>query len=357
MDFSFDGTNERLRPMTAATFIPVSPSVEDCWRGIILYGQNSASYKFALAESLLQLNPQAGQLVKLEDLAPVFGKAIAAHISHSPKQGTRPGKFLNSVQSYNADLNLDALVKATVVGGFQNVIDAFHNIGTSSVLHKFFIDERNANKGIRITDEFAKLSEGIQMANIAQEVNSRWRLVETAWNLGVAANHLVVRHDHELGEIFTFDSARRRRAVTSSRGALNGYQKGRCFYCNANLYLLGEDFNTDVDHFFPHKLKQSRLHLNLDGVWNLVLSCQACNRGVGGKFDRIPSMKLLQRLHTRNEFLIGSHHPLRETLMNQTGDTLDKRVGFLSKTYQEVQLNPLMAWEPLNEFSFEVGNA
>jgi hypothetical protein len=346
MDFRFDGINERLRPMAAVTFIPANPSVEDCWRGIILYGQNSASYKFALAESLLQLNPQAGQLVKLEDLAPVFGKAIAGHISHSPKQGTRPGKFLQSVQSYNTDGNLDALVKATVAGGFQDVIDAFHNIGTSSVLHKFFIDERKANKGIRITDEFSKLAAGIQITNITQEVDSRWRLVETAWNLGISANHLVVQHDHELGEIFTFDSARRRKAVTSSRGALNGYQKGRCFYCAADLRLLGEDFNTDVDHFFPHKLKQSNLHLNLDGVWNLVLACQSCNRGPRGKFDRIPSLRLLERLHLRNEFLIGSHHPLRETLMNQTGNTTEKRVGFLSKIYQEVQLNPQTAWEP-----------
>lgn len=350
MDFSIDGTHGRLSTMATPTFIPVNPSVEDCWRGIILYGQNSASYKFALAESLLQLNPRSGQLIKLEDLAPAFGKAIAEHISHSPKQGTNPGKFLQSVQGYNVDGNLDALVKATVAGGFQNVIDAFHNIGSSSVLHKFFIDERKNNKGIRITDEFSKLSEGLQIGNITQEVNSRWRLVETAWNLGIAANHLVVQHDHELGEIFTFDSARRRKTVTSSRGALNGYQKGRCFYCNANLHLLGEDFNTDVDHFFPHKLKQSSLHLNLDGVWNLVLSCQSCNRGVNGKFDRIPSLRLLERLHTRNEFLIGSHHPLRETLINQTGDTLDKRVGFLSKIYQEVQLNPLLAWEPEHEF-------
>lgn len=350
MDFRFDGTNERLRAMAAVTFIPTNPSVEDCWRGIILYGQNSASYKFALAESLLQLNPQAGQLVKLEDLAPVFGKAIAAHISHSPKQGTRPGKFLQSVQSYNTDGNLDALVKAAVAGGFQDVIDAFHNIGTSSVLHKFFIDERKANKGIRITDEFSKLAKGIQIANITQEVDSRWRLVETAWNLCISANHLVVQHDHELGEIFTFDSARRRKAVTSSRGALNGYQKGRCFYCAADLRLLGEDFNTDVDHFFPHKLKQSNLHLNLDGVWNLVLACQSCNRGPRGKFDRIPSLRMLEKLHTRNEFLIGSHHPLRETLMNQTGDTLEKRVSFLSQIYKEVQLNPETAWEPKEDF-------
>jgi uncharacterized protein YidB (DUF937 family) len=73
-----------------------------------------------------------------------------------PKQGTNPGKFLQSVQGYNADGNLNALVKATVAGGFQNVIDAFHNIGSSSVLQKFFIDERKANKGIRITDEFSK---------------------------------------------------------------------------------------------------------------------------------------------------------------------------------------------------------
>ena len=350
MDFGADGTNERRRLMAAATFIPVNPSVEDCWRGVILYGQNSASYKFALAESLLQLKPQAGQLVKLEDLAPVFGRAIAAHISHSPKQGTRPGKFLQSVQSYNAGGNLDALVKATVAGGFQDVIDAFHNIGTSSVLHKFFIDERKTNKGIRITDEFSKLAEGIQVANITQEVDSRWRLVETAWNLGISANHLVVQHDHELGEIFTFDLARRRKTVTSSRGALNGYQKGRCFYCSADLRLIGEDFNTDVDHFFPHKLKQSNLHLNIDGVWNLVLSCQTCNRGPRGKFDRIPSLRLLESLHTRNEFLIGSHHPLRETLINQTGGTVEQRVSFLSKIYEAVQLNPLHSWEPLTEF-------
>ena len=336
--------------MSAPTFIPINPSVEDCWRGIILYGQNSASYKFALAESLLQLNPQSGELIKLEDLAPVFGKAIATHIGHSPKQGTRPGKFLQAVQNYNSDGNLDALIKATVAGGFQDVIDAFHNIGSSSVLHKFYIDERKSNKGIRITDEFSKLAEGIQIRNISQEVNSRWRLVETAWNLGIAANHLVVQHDHELGEIFTFDSARRRKAVTSSRGALNGYQKGRCFYCNANLHLLGEDFNTDVDHFFPHKLKQSNQNINLDGVWNLVLACQSCNRGPRGKFDRIPSLRLLERLHKRNEYLIGSHHPLRETLMNQTGTSLKNRISFLSGVYNKVQLNPALAWEPENEF-------
>ena len=76
---------------------------------------------------------------------------------------------------------------------------------------------------------------------------------------------------------------------------------------------------------------------------------------MSGKFDRIPSLRLLERLHTRNEFLIGSHHPLRETLINQTGDALDKRVEFLSNIYQEVQLNPLLAWEPEHEIDPDDG--
>lgn len=339
-----------MHDQISKSFMPRNPSVEECWRGIILYGDNSATYKFALAESLLLLNRQAGQLIKMEELAPVFGRAIASHIRHSPRQGTRPGEYQASIKQFNVDGDLEALIKATLKGGFTNVIKAFHNVNSSEVLHKFFIDERAANKGIRITDEFSKLAEGLQVDNIAKEVDSRWRLVETAWNIGVSANNLVVRHDQTLEEIFTFDAASKRKTVTSTRGALNGYQKGRCFYCLANLRLTGEDFNTDVDHFFPHKLKKSYPNLNLDGVWNLVLSCRICNRGVNGKADRIPNLDLLKLLHKRNEYLIGSDHPLKETLINQTGKTELQRRDFLSTIYQQVQLNPSTAWFPEQRF-------
>jgi 5-methylcytosine-specific restriction endonuclease McrA len=136
-----------------------------------------------------------------------------------------------------------------------------------------------------------------------------------------------------------------RKSVTSSRGALNGYQKGRCFYCFTDLSLTGDTMNTDVDHFFPHKLKQLGLGINLDGVWNLVLSCHTCNRGAMGKFDRISSERLLRRLHNRNEYFIGSHHPLRETLMQQTGMSAADRAAYLSCVYRKVQLNPGLAWD------------
>jgi hypothetical protein len=248
--------------------------------------------------------------------------------------------------TFNQDRDLSKLVNITVGHGFTNVIDAFHVVGASPVMHKFFQDERRENRGIRITDEFSRLAEGTQSVNLVQEVEARWRLVETAWNLGISANLLNVQHDHEAGEIFTFDQSMRRKSVTSSRNALNGYQKGRCFYCFSELTLLGDGMNVDVDHFFPHKLKQQDRGLTVDGVWNLVLSCQQCNRGPSGKFDRIPTIELLKRLHTRNEFLIGSHHPLRETLINQTGISLADRAQFLNDVYRMVQLNPATAWMP-----------
>jgi hypothetical protein len=232
---------------------------------------------------------------------------------------------------------------------FQNestVIDAFHIVGSSPVHHAFFVDERKAHRGIRITDEFSHMLSGRQAVNLGQEVVARWSLVETAWNLGVSSNLLAVQHDSALGELFAIDASQRRRSVTSSRSALNGYQKGRCFYCHAELQLVGERMNTDVDHFFPHRLKQAGLRANLDGVWNLVLACPSCNRGPKGKFDRIPSIRLLERLHQRNEYLIGSHHPLRETLMQQTGTLAKQRIDFLSLLYQAVQLSPGTAWEP-----------
>lgn len=330
-------------------FLSSTPSVESCWRGIILYGRNTASYKFALATALLEIKPESGQLIKLEDIAPSFATSIASHLKASPKQiTTQAGKFIKACEAYNVDSDLSKLVDATVVYGFANVIDAFHIVGSAPVHHSFYIDERSTNKGIRITEEFSQILHGIQCCNLELEVDARWRLVETAWNLNLPANLLVVQHDEALGELFTQDSLHRRSSVTSCRNALNGYQKGHCFYCGASLLLSGPDSNIDVDHFFPHRLKLAHPHINLDGVWNLVLACNQCNRGPQGKFDRIPAISLLEQLHQRNEYLIESHHPLRETLINQTGRTTATRVSFLNDFYQLVQLSPKSSWMPTN---------
>ena len=85
--------------------------------------------------------------------------------------------------------------------------------------------------------------------------------------------------------------------------------------------------------------------INLDGVWNLVLACPNCNRGSDGKFAKVPAIKYLNRLHKRNEFLISSHHPLRETIMNQTGLTETDRVAYLQNVDKRAINKLIHRWE------------
>ena len=60
-------------------------------------------------------------------------------------------------------------------------------------------------------------------------------------------------------------------------------------------------------------------------------------------------MRLLERLWTRNEYLIASHHPLCETMMSQTGTTSPSRREFLQRAYQGAIDTLLHTWEPARE--------
>ncbi len=89
----------------------------------------------------------------------------------------------------------------------------------------------------------------------------------------------------------------------------------------------------------------------LNGIWNLVLACRGCNRGENGKFDRVPQLKYLGRLHRRNNLLIESHHPLRETLIAQTGETEAQRERFLQQQYDWAKSLLIHQWEPREELA------
>ena len=332
-----------------STFTRTDPTLENYWRAIILFGSNVASYKFALARSLLSLGDRAGELVRLEDLAVPFAAEIGRHLALADKQATsRSSRFLDACRAANrGELSQDELVAQTVRLGFNNVIDAFHVVNRADVPVRFFLDERETHGGIRLTDAFFELQAREQRVDLPHEVEARWRLVETAWELDVSRSLVAVDVDAELEQLVVTDR-NRRRAVTSCRAALNGYQKGRCFYCFRVVSIdAGSTGLADVDHFIPHTLKREHGGLVLDGVWNLVLACAECNRGTAGKFARVPSLLLLERLHQRNEYLIGSHHPLRETLMRQTGGTTPERTRFLQGAWSAAKAVLVHEWLPL----------
>lgn len=328
-------------------FYEVTPSLDNYWRGIILFGRNVASYKFALAKSLYDLSQNQNDLITLEELAVPFSHHICEHLEHVDKQGTSSSsKFLNSCRDFNAGkISKEDLLSATAKLGFNNVIDAFHVVNQGEIPKRFFIDERVENKGIRITDNLLNLfGEGLNK-DLPQEVEARWRLVETAWELNISRNLIQVDYDDTSDQLFT-TAHNRRTTITSCRDSLNGYQKGKCFYCYDNITILpGDDELADVDHFFPHTLKHHGFSI-IDGVWNLVLACKGCNRGESGKFARVPSTVLLQRLHRRNEYLINSHHPLKETLIAQSGNSEQNRKSFLQQNYNIAKGILIHTWEP-----------
>ncbi len=308
------------------------PSLESYWRSIILFGRNVATYKFALAQSLMELSDAGKTEVTLAELAVPYSKHLCDHVAKATKQATSSSsKLLDACRGFNdGTVTYEELIHTTTVRGFDNVIDAFHVVNNSPIPIEFYKkDYKGRERKIILTDDIYKLKEIPFVENLSHETESRWNLVETAWELGVSPHLMNVRYD-DAAQILFVDTSFRRKDITSARGALDGYQKGKCFYCFDDISVsYDETNNCDVDHFFPHTLQPLMPDINLNGVWNLVLSCQSCNRGANGKFARVPATKYLDRLHRRNEFLISSHHPLRETIMNQTGTTEQARKAFL----------------------------
>ena len=302
----------------------------------------------------MEVAGQEKTFVSLEELAEPYARNLVDHLQKSGRQGTSPSsQFLEVCRKFSrGEIPKDELLSQTARLGFVNVLDAFHNVNQAEIPVRFFADERETRGGINLTDELLALKEDFQFGNLNQEVEARWRLVETAWSLDVSPRLLVARYDPSADGIYVVSSGARRINVTSCKDALNGYQKGKCFYCSADISVdAGHEDLCDVDHFFPHTLGRllSAEGPNLDGVWNLVLSCQRCNRGKRGKSSRVPAIRFLERLYRRNEYLIGSQHPLRETLMTQTGRTEPERRSFLQKMESFAMQHLVRRWEPSDE--------
>lgn len=336
----------------------VKPTKESHWRSIILFGRNVATFKFALGETLLHFARSNKQIVTMEELAIPYAQSIARHIAEQPKQGiAKTSEFLEACSKYSRqEITIEQLQQYTVRLGFNNVIDAFHILPGGLAPTRFFIDERNL-KRIVLTDELLSLAKQTTSTNLPFEVEARWRLVENAWALGINRALVTVQYNQANESFHFLQNNIRRTAVVSARDSLSGYQNGKCFYCfrpiSLDSTLLGSQPSSefpDVDHCFPHRLKQYLPDVAIDGVWNLVLACKTCNRGVSGKFDLIPHSTLIDRLHKRNNFLIDSHHPLRETLMTQTGLTEELRLQYLQQVFTNASTYIIHTWTPKEVF-------
>ena len=340
-------------------------TLESNFRSIYLFGRNVATYKFAFAKTLLELGESNKSFVSLEELSPIFAKYMLEHIGDGKRQITsQTSKFISALDLFHQNqITWEQLLGVTEKVGFNNVIDAFHNIPNGELDKRFYEKSiQGKTLGITLTDSIYLLNESSQKENIFSEIEGRWNLVENAWT--ERNPKLEVQFDTALEQFFfikpmtpqQFMLSHERINLTSARKPLNGYQKGKCFYCYRPISIESNQLNTcDIDHFVPLSTQFNSTHdLDLNGVWNLVLCCQDCNRGeTNGKFARLPEDHLLQRLYKRNEYLIESNHPLKETIIMRTGKNPQQRANFLNTMYGFAKSISRAKWQP--KFEYDIG--
>jgi 5-methylcytosine-specific restriction endonuclease McrA len=138
-----------------------------------------------------------------------------------------------------------------------------------------------------------------------------------SWGLGLGTRLVSFEVTPDQDAVDLYAPPRLRRGpITGVRDALSGYQDGRCAYCDTQFTDIGTS-RVAVDHVLPFVLmSRGWQDGDLHQVWNFVLACYECN---SSKRDRPPAATWMPWLVKRREYLIASHHPLRETLISQLG--------------------------------------
>ena len=336
----------------------IDNSLDTNFRSIFLIGANTATYKFALAKTLLELPQINKSFISLEELSPLYAQHMMKHIESGKQQiqGKGTSKFLNALYLHTQNqISEELMLHVTKSEGFKCVLDAFHNLPQKQQATRFFEKIiQNKKQGIIITDELFQLKETSNTYNFIDEIEGRWNLVESAWS----ENSLIhVQYDTNTENLYylkpvsnnSFLHSHLRKNLTPIRKPLNGYQKGKCFYCFKPISIQSNQHDTcDVDHVIPMSIQYgSSYDLQLNEVWNLVLACKECNRwDQDGKAGQLPKQDFILQLYHRNEYFIESNHPLKENIILRLGKKSEQRFDFLIKRFDFACTIRKPTWTP-----------
>jgi hypothetical protein len=331
-------------------------SVVSTLRTIVLFGRNVSTYKFALASTLLKLKPKDD--ISYQDLRDEFLRSLLNHYTKNPFQFQGGENILTKAfDNYREDNNWDNLVRVAERNIYNNVFDAFHNVGGGSIKKEHILFEHvPKEKKLVLTNNINAIIEQPLLVNtLLKENESRWMVVEEAWKNSLSPNLLV--YDHNQREFISV-TTKERTNLRSAVSILLPYQHGCCFYCNKKINPMAtseaDDF-PDVDHFLAHSYFKDidLIHINPDGIWNLVIACKECNRGTGGKFERIPAEEFHLKIIKRNVLFTEEHrHSLKNSILLSLGVSNHKEVEIkmwdLLKKYAIIE-----GWKPPLKYHYE----
>lgn len=317
-------------------------------RTILLFGNNVSTYKFALCSALMKQNEASD--IKFVDLRDDFLNELYRHYVNCPQQWTAGANSITTAfDEYKLNGDWNKLMQTAEKNMYNNVFDAFHNVGGASISNDFRLFEHDKkSKRLVLTDNInALLQNPTLRKSIEDENQSRWLLVEEAWKNKLSPNLLEFNN----GEFISINKYKERVNLRSAVNVLLPYQHGNCFYCNKKVNVFGnkEDHDfPDVDHLLPFKfLTGFDIHpLSPNGIWNLVVACRECNRGTNGKFDNPPKGYYFDNLLNRNLLFIEEH---RHSLRNSILLSLSANNGIEVESTMKTVLNKFSLfdkWEP-----------
>lgn len=320
----------------------IEPLLETISR-IIRTGQNSNSYKFALLRALAHIasrettNPRNISRERLAECFIVFYWDLT--LKYHVRQGTNPDKdprvmrlirdLLNThrisekttLQEFQATDDYKKLAKQVAREAFDDVIPRLHTVRGGEQKPKLYQEERD---GITIEDrtwEFLKSHSQV----ITQLAIGGWV---------------------EFTEQFTSAPKlfQKIQGVNPSRAALAFYRKflvtyssNQCFYCD---HQVGT--RPHADHVIPWS------YVLEDKAWNLVLSCDRCNRHKW--YYLPPEQPFLDKLIQRNQLLIKDNlqvfpngTKIKRDFAEWDVPRLDKHIR---ESWYKAQADGFRVWQP-----------
>lgn len=295
---------------------------EDYFKGIVLFGLNAATYKMALAQTLLKASRNQSNVIQWGELAETYFDIYLNRLADNamPQQGNphRLTKMERIVKEFQiGSITRFEAVQRVSETAFVDVVPRFQTIGADKrIVADYFYEIDEGNKLI-IKDTLLALHIE-QVDTLEEEITARWSLLEGAFSI----NQTDFKLANDIRDIYLRDGYTRM-ALTNNRPFLSGYQGNICFYC-------GEQMGTDVhvDHVLPRQV------LNHDEIWNLVLAHGSCNLL---KSDRLVGDHFIRKLIARNENIMGSNHPWRAKIIRDLGTTPRRRAAMLQEHYDNVK--------------------
>ena len=308
-------------------------SDKDYWHFLISFGRNASTYKPAWGKVLADYGKtNSDKTIRLFELAEkLFDNYDQRTLANPMPQMGQLGK--KTVMEHKLDeVRLGRITKEKAVKEVADnvkvmVAQKFHTLNGLPIPRPFYTITDDGNS-IQLNDSLFNVFADNQNNHLYDEMNSRWDALEIGYSQMQKSFSLDVNLEKE-GQEYIINKEERK-DLTPLRPVLDQYQHNTCFYCG--LQLGGK---IHVDHVIPY---QAILH---NQIWNLVLSHEECNED---KLDFIPSVKFIDKLKQRNEFVLKSDLPLKQLLKKDLGKTYDERMKQVDKQYSYAKRKIIRMW-------------